>query len=702
MARKPIKRDDDITSRIDEDDLIALYTAVEKGFEAQRDRADEILDNWDLYNCKLSPKQFYNGNSQYALPFIHDAVEARVTRFTNQVFPQSGRYIEVTTGEADPPQATQAMLEAYVRKAKLRTVVVPSLLRSGDVEGQYTVYVSWKERDRHVTSKVKAQPKTDGLPNEAAEPVDDVKEEILVDSFPDVEVISDPDVCIQPATVDSVEDAIDLGSVTVLRRWSKGKIKEMIAKGEINKEKGEELVEAMGAPGATKDKDVSKDQLDAAGIKERGKVALVYEIWAKLKIKGQSDRRLCRVYTAGEDRMLGVKLNPFWNDRCPVLSVPVDRVVGAARGRSPVASCSDLQVLANDTINEAADTSHFSAMPIVMTDPLKNPRVESMTLGLGAVWDTNPNDTQIVTFPELWKDGLDRAMALREQIFQTLGVNPAMIPQSTGGAKKRNQAELAMEQQVDLLTTADAVTNLEEGILTPLVQWFAELDHQFRDEDVVLRTYGEMGMRANMEVVEPIQLNERFEFRWFGVESARNAAQMQSQIAFINVVKGLPPESYKDYELDISPMIVMGTENVFGPRIAPLIFKKKTLISVDPMMENDMMLEGFPVPTHPIDNDQEHLQAHMMAMQAGDPHQTIANHMAMHMQQLQMKTAQQAQQQSGQPPQQGGGGGGGGQGRGPRPGATPGLPRGGQQPAGAMHKDSAAQHGVVTMPRKTA
>jgi len=103
MSRKPPKREDDITSRVGEDVLEKLYVKVEKGFEEQRDRSDGILDNWGLYNCKLDDRQFYAGNSRIFIPFIRDAVNARVTRFANQIFPQSGRYIEVTTGEADTP-----------------------------------------------------------------------------------------------------------------------------------------------------------------------------------------------------------------------------------------------------------------------------------------------------------------------------------------------------------------------------------------------------------------------------------------------------------------------------------------------------------------------------------------------------------------------------------------------------------------------
>ena len=675
--------------------LDKLFVDVEKGYEDQRSRTEDIMDNWDLYNCKLGDKQFYAGNSKIFVPFVRDAVDARVTRFVNQMFPQSGRYVEVTTGEADPPFATQALIEGYVRQCKMRTRIMPALIRNGDIEGQYSIYVSWREHKRVSVHRVKTQPTTDGLPNEAAEPVDDVDEDVIVDEFPDIEVLSDPDLLVLPVTAASIDDALDNGgSVTVMRRWTKGKIKAMAAQGELDEDAADELCEAMDAVRNDDKVDTSKKMADAAGIKSKGKTALVYETWHLGEVEGEM--RLCRTYWAGEERYLSHRRNPFWSDRCPVISAPVDKVTGVFKGVPPVSAVSDLQVFANDTINEGADTAHYSAMPIVMTDPLKNPRVDTMMLSLGAVWETSPADTHIVTFPDLWRDAIARAGSIKEQIFQTLGVNPAMIPQQTGGAgKKRNQAEIANEQQVDILTTADAVTNLEEEILTPTVQRFAEYDHQFRDQTLTVRVYGEMGLRANMEEVEPLQLNKRFEFRWYGVESARNAAHMQQQIAWVNVVKELPPQAYPNYELDISPMIVQGTENVFGPRIAPLIFKRKTEISVDPMQENEMLEHGFRVAVHPADDDMQHIQVHMMGMQAegGDVHGTFREHIQLHQQQMQAKVmaAQQSQPAGGAP-----GGGGGG----PAPGGQPTMPRQGKQPPGAIHPDSMPKAGAVPMPRK--
>ena len=60
---------------------------------------------------------------------------------------------------------------------------------------------------------------------------------------------------------------------------------------------------------------------------------------------------------------------------------------------------------------------------------------------------------------------------------------------------------------MDILTTADAVTVLEEGILTPLVQRFMAYDHQFREDAITIKQFGEMGLKANMEEIPQIQMN---------------------------------------------------------------------------------------------------------------------------------------------------------------------------------------------------
>jgi hypothetical protein len=676
--------------------VLKIGKLVEKGFENQKQRAEINLDHWDSYNGQLSDRQFYNGTSQLFMPFTHDALEARKTRFSNQLFPQNGRYVEVTTEDGDIPHATMAILEHYVRHLRLKSQVIEPLILNGDIEGHYTVYVGWEEHTRTVTRRVDRPLEVDGMevPEDVEGPIEDMEEEEINDAYPVVEVIADNDFLLLPSTARDIDHALAIGgSATVIRRWSKEEIKRRADKGEIDKTSAERLGRAMSRKDQAARTNTAKKLASAAGIKLEGddKLAVIYEVWTNLKTN--DGYRLCRILWAGEEYTLSVKRGPYWCDMCPIISSPQDKVAGVFKGRSPVGDVLDLQIFANDTINEAADSAHFSALPIIMTDPAKNPRVESLVLGPAAIWKTSPNDTQFAKFPEMWKDGIERSMTIRGQIFQTLGVNPAMIPGTTGGKQKRNQAEIAQEQQVDILTTAAAVMVLEENLLTPLLTRFLEYDHQFRDKSIMVRSFGEVGRKAVMEEVEPLQVNRRYEFRWFGVEAARNAAQMQQQIAGINVMRSIPPNLYPGYKLNLAPVIVQMMEGLFGPRIAPLVFVEEQAMSVDPKVENEMLLHGFDAPIHPPDNDMEHLQVHMEAMQQGDPHGTIRKHVTLHMQAMQMKAAA-AQNQAKGPgqPSQGG--------PGPAPGGQPGPPQSQPGAPGQIPPDQLSAAGAPQMPRK--
>ena len=691
------------------DDLLKIFKDVEEGFRDQWNRSNQQLDYWDIYNCELTSKQFYNGNSKIFVPIITNAVNARKTRFTNQIFPQSGRYVECTSSDGTKPDALTALLEHYVRCAKLRTQVMPAMVRAGDVTGQYNVYVSWSERKRHVTWRSKQKPEIEGtgLPNPAADEIDDIKNETIKTSHPEVEVLADSDILILPQTADSLDEAInDGGSVTILRRWGKAKIKKMIADKVIRKKEGEALIEAMSKKSPPENVNAGKKMIDAAGIKGDGKKhAQVYETFTMLEVDGE--RRLCQSFYGGDQAILGCRLNPLWCDRLPLLSVPVEKVAGAFKGQSKIGFCADLQYAANDAVNEAWDSAAYALMPIVMTDPEKNPRVGSMVLSMAAVWETSPKDTQFAQFPQLWQHGFEMVNACKAEITQTLSVSPASITQGMSASMKSkpNQAMIAQEQQVDILTTADAVTVIEEGILTPLLNLFLELDHQYRDKDIAVKQFGEMGLRAAMEAIPPVQMDKRYQFRWNGVEQARSAQQIQSQIAMLNVFRGIPPEQMNGYKLDISPLMVQLASNSFGARLAPLILISPQQQMPVPVEQEDMLLaEGFEIKTHEMDDDKAHLQSHMRLLQGlqqtgeGKNVKKIQAHIFGHVQQAQRK--QQAAMQA-QQAQQGAPGVPGGAGPGvagtPRQGAQPGQPRS-QGPAGLIHQDQLRDPAV--MPRK--
>jgi len=681
-------RNEELSANPDvEEALLELYKDIERGFENQEERSNAAMDYWDIYNVRLGSKQYYSGNSQIFLPIVHDAVKARRTRFTNQIFPQAGRFVEVTSEDGTLPQAEMSLVEHYIRKCKLRTTVVPALCVNGDIEGQYNVYVSWRERERHVVWRKPAQ-LTAG-----PEPAVDISEETLTDGGPHVEVLADTDVLLLPATAETVDEAIAMGgSATIIRRWSKSKIKKMIKDKDITEEAGETILENMADEKGATTTNKAKVVTDAAGIKTTGQMkhAQVYETWTELTIPsvdgGEDERRICRVFYGSEKIILGCKRNPYWSDRVPLLSVPVEKIQGSFKGKSQVQPTEQTQYYANDVINEAADSSMYSMLPIVMTDPARNPRIGSMVLSLAAVWETSPNDTQIVKFPDIWKSGFEIVGQCKAQIMQTLSVSPAAITQSGVQKTKPSQADVAREQQVDILTTADAVTTLEEGILTPLVQMFIELDHQHRKDKLLVRQFGEMGLKARMDWVPPIQMDKKYSYRWFGVEQARNQMQMQQQIAGIGTVMKLPPQMYQGYKINLVPVITHMMEGLFGPRLAPLVFVDEAKqVTLEPQLENEWLAEGIELAVHPQDQDPEHLKAHQEALQkmGGDPVGNFGRHMQRHMMQMQMKQQaammQQVQQMMGGGQQGPQGRGGGGQVRGQR--------GGGQGPPGMIHRD---------------
>lgn len=638
------------------------------------------------------------------MPIVYDAVNARKTRFINQIFPQNGRYVQVITEDGKMPDATISLLEYYVRLNHLRNSGMVELMKNGDIEGQYTIYVDWATRTRDVVWREESPLELDAeelnegdeefedgddLGSGIADPeetISELKEQTIKTGFPSIEVISDNDFLILPATADSIDEALECGgSVTVMRRWSQEEVEQKIADGEIDEDAGNSLVEAMQTEDRNTRRDTGKQAIDAAGIKKdaRGTYVQVYETWTKLTIKGK--RRLYKVYLGGSKIFLSCKRNPFWCDKVPVFSCATNKTKGSFKGKSLVDPVSTFQYAANDAVNEGMDSAAYAMLPIVMTDPERNPRVGSMVLSMAAIWETSPKDTQFAQFPPLWKDALEMVSVHRAQIFQSLSVNPSAITQGMAPSKKPNQAEVANEQQIDILTTADAVSVVEEGILTPALQFMLELDHQFRDKDITIFQHGALGIKMAMEKVPPISLNVKHFIKWFGVEAARNAQAIQQQIAAANVLRGIPPALYPGYKLDLTPIITQLVENAFGPNLAPLVFKDlRGELSIDPYQENEMLMRGEDLPVSGLDNLQEHMQAHIEALQhSGDPHGTIMAHLMRH----RIAASVMPEQAQGVPGTPGGNAPGLPGQAGPRMGAQPGQATGGQMPPGAIAPD---------------
>jgi hypothetical protein len=162
------------------------------------------------------------------------------------------------------------------------------------------------------------------------------------------------------------------------------------------------------------------------------------------------------------------------------------------------------------------------------------------------------------------------------------------------------------------------------------------------------------------------------------------------------VLKGVPPQMLNGLTLDLSPFLQQGTENIFGPEMAPrILIDKRNQFTIDPDVENQMIANGFQVDVHEADDDQAHMPIHMRgAAMDGDLQGFYKMHMMGHAMQIQKKRQMQMGPQPGGVPGSPGGGPGTpappGVAGAPRPGAQPGQPRPAQNPAGAVHADQMA------------
>lgn len=653
-----------------------LYDQVLTGFrEEKKDQNDSIEECWDIYNCELGDNQQYDGDSQIYEPIVHDAVEARRKRFTGMTFPNVGNNLEVISEQGDMPQATMSVLQRYIKDTNLRAVA-SVLYLNGDVEGQWSVMPGWKRKERKITRKV--QKTVDGTTEEYS----DVEQETIIDEGPELTVIPAQDLWVFPATVSDIQDA---EIVAIATRLTTDAIDDMVTEGIFLKSQVAQLTRDAGDE---KSIWAAKSRTAEAGIKMKAgqKFALIYMIFTKLKLDGEKKPAI--VYMGSSDNVLGIIANPYWNQKIPVISEPVDKVAGSFWGRSKIKTVAPLQYELNDITNMGMDSAMYSLMPIVMTDPLKNPQYSSMVMAMAAVWSTSPNDTKVIEMPPLYQHALTLKGAIKQQIMESMEVNETMLGAAPAGRK--NAQAIGAQSQEAMATIGDVVKRFELGVMNRIIEWFYDMDLQFRDEDLAVIIDGDHGVQSIVEKIPPQQVGHRYWFKWLGADKAISAQNNQQLISWMNVLRGLPPQVLNGRKLDLGPMIDFLNEAICGPTMAQnVLIDERSKISVPPDMENEFMVNNIPAFVCELDDDVEHIRTHQMGAQiTGDPNGKFRVHIEDHIKAIQAKQQQpKPQGYPGIPGSLGGPGGPPGVAGTPRPGAVPAGPRNGQNPPGAINPD---------------
>ena len=671
-----------------------FYPLIVQQFENQSEQSDRIEEYFNIYNAQPDENLQYTGNSQSYVPAVRDCINARAKRTLKQLFPVNHRHVDGVTTDGKVPYTQLSLLEHYIRTTNLKTIVRTDLV-SGDVTGQWNLMVEWSKSKRKVTSLVKKPPviqqidgedvKDLGLIDVASEDEEGTEEKEIIEEGPEVIEFATEDLAVIPPTCNDLQKA---KCVALRLRMSKEAVQEYVDDGVFILPDGADIDDLFNQTGKLKSKrDRAKKQTEDAGIKTNGtyKHLLVFMAYGKLDLGGES-KESAIMYFAGPDMPLGIIRNPLWSKKIPILSKPVERVAGSFFGKSKIEPVKFMQWNLCDFFNMGQDSAMYSLLPVFAVDPLKTPQWANMTMGLAAVWPVAPADVKPLQFPQLWKDSAGICEFIEKRIWAAMDVNEMMMGKTPSGRK--NNAMIGNMQQEQATNISDNAEAYEEVMLTPLVELLFEFDQQFRTDDVMIEQRGEIGVKAAIEVIPPQEWDERYFFRWSGTAYQLNMSRMQQQIAWVNVMKGIPPQMMGGKTLDLSPMLEAGTENMFGPELAPLILKdERNMYTVPPTVENEIMHNGMPVDVHDADNDTEHLQSHMQAASANsDPQGIYKTHMGAHMMSMQKKREKMQAQQGGLPGMPGGAGPG--VAGAPRPGAQPMPGRPGQQPPGAVQQDN--------------
>jgi hypothetical protein len=172
-----------------------------------------------------------------------------------------------------------------------------------------------------------------------------------------------------------------------------------------------------------------------------------------------------------------------------------------------------------------------------------------------------------------------------------------------------------------------------------LMERIFEYDAQYRDEELSVLSQGDIGVKASVQQIPCQAWGERYFFQWTGTAFTMNLNRMQQQIAFMNVLRGIPPQQLNGRKLDITPILENMCENVFGAELAGrVLIDDRNKYSVPAELEDEMMLNGIMVEVHEADEDSQHIQAHQMAAQKSmDPTGLMRTHIQGHMKQMQDK-----------------------------------------------------------------
>jgi len=330
------------------------------------------------------------------------------------------------------------------------------------------------------------------------------------------------------------------------------------------------------------------------------------EYWGKFDLFGDGNDIDCLITVdRNSNTALEVRQNPHYDQSPAYVVAKMDELIGEFYAYGLIQPLETLQYLLNDTTKQMNDVMLFSLSPIVAYDDGGILNSNKLQIAPGNKWPIHPNDVAFLKPPDVSQSAVMTVQNTADMIDNFPGFEK--IP-TTG---RRPATQVSAMQQDRGITILDWSENIECMVMNKFLKKCYMLNQQFLDDEVAFKVMGK-----DLERMSPEELIGDYHFYWMGANNTQNMiVKSQQMLNGLEIMTKIP--STMEEQGDPWYVFKEWWKKGLGLDNADRITKKIDLTEqLNPQQENYILALGKQLPVNPMDNDEEHIQWHLQAIQS--------------------------------------------------------------------------------------